>query len=89
MATDVVYIVLRNSIDWSGPPPTFGGIGKTVREALTMACNGPEYVEDWIIEKDREVRAYYDVRAYDMTVTPPAVMDRPDLKRGGGAVHDA
>jgi hypothetical protein len=83
---DVVYIVLRNSIDWSGPPPTFAGIGLSVREALTMACFGPQYIEDWIAEKDLEVRAYFDVRAYDMTTTPPRLMDRPDLKRGGGPV---
>jgi len=86
---DVVYIVLRNSIDWSGPPPTFAGVGGTVREALTMACNGPEFVEDWIQEKDVEVRAYYDVRAYDMTTSPPMQIHRPDLKRGGGPVRDS
>lgn len=86
MSIDVVYIVLRNSIDWSGPPPTFAGVGASVREALSMACGGPEYVEDWINEKNIEVRVYFDVRAYDMTTTPPTLMDRPDLKRGGGPV---
>lgn len=85
---DVVYIVLRNSIDWSGPPPTFAGVGATVRDALTMACDGPQYIERWIQDVAEE-RAYYTVRAYDMTTTPPTPMDRPDLKRGGGAVHDA
>lgn len=89
MASDVVYIVLRNSIDWAGPPPTFAGVGGTVREALTMTCQGPEYIEDWIREKDLEVRAYFIVNAYDMTTTPPTKLDREDLVRGGGPVHNA
>lgn len=87
---DVVYLVFRNSVDWSGPPPTFIGVGKTVREALSMGMpNKQRLVEEWIQEKDLEVRAYYSVRAYDMTVTPPVEMDRPDLQRGGGPVKDA
>ena len=88
MSIDVVYVVLRNGIDWSAPPPTFAGVGKTVREALTMACKGPQAVEDWIVEKDLEIRAYFTVIAYDMTTTPPTKMDRPDLERGGGPVKE-
>jgi hypothetical protein len=95
MAIDVVYISKHLSVDWSGPPPTFGGVGKTVGEALEMAISDrdPErrkrLVQDWIDEKDLEIRAYFAVVAYDMTTTPPTKMDRPDLERGGGPVKDA
>jgi hypothetical protein len=84
---DVVYIVLRNSIDWSGPPPTFAGVGSNVAEALFSAGLDVDTAEKWIEEADREIRAYYSVIAYDMTTTPPTRMDRPDLKRDGGPVR--
>jgi len=87
--TNVVYIVLRNSIDWSGPPPTFAGVGSTAREALEMACSGPEAIENWLRESDVEVRAYYAMRAYDMTTSPPTLIVRPDLERGGGPVIES
>lgn len=90
MIIDIVYVVLRNSADWSGPPPTFAGVGKTVEEALTMAMpDRPNSVQNWIIEKNLEIRAYHSVKAYDMTTTPPTLMDRPDLQHGGGPVRDA
>lgn len=89
MAIDTVYIAMCYSIDWSGPPPTFGGVGKTVREALSMAISNPKLVEEWIQEKDMEVRAYFGVIAYDMTTSPPTRLDRADLQRGGGPVRDA
>lgn len=88
MAIDIFYIVTQNDIDWNDPPPRYAGVGSTVREALTMACRNTSLVEDWIQEKDLEIRAYFTVRAYDMTTSPPSEIDRPDLKRGGGPVRD-
>lgn len=88
MLIDVVYVVMHNRADWS-EPPAFAGVGKTVREALSMAIKGGPLVEAWIQEKDLEVRAYFTVNAYDMTTTPPTLMDRPDLQHGGGPVRDA
>lgn len=81
---DLVYIALKNSIDWSGPPPTFAGVGSTVGEALQMARLKSEDIEAWLEENDLEIRAYYTVRCYDMTTSPPTKLDPPDLRRGGG-----
>lgn len=81
---DIVYIVLRNGIDWSAPPPIFAGIGESVREALTSAKLPPESINAWLDETSIEERAYYSVLAFDMTTSPPTKLDPPDLKRGGG-----
>lgn len=84
MNTDIVFIALRNSIDWSGPPPTFAGVGATITEALTLAKLKPEHIEAWLEETSLEERAYYSVIPYDMTTSPPTKLDPPDLRRGGG-----
>jgi len=84
---DTVYIVLRNSIDWSGPPPTFAGVGGSVREALESAGLKPDHIDSWMRESSLEERAYYTVVAYDMNVSPPKKLERWDLIRGGGPVR--
>lgn len=84
---DAVYIVLKNSIDWSGPPPTFAGVGKNVSDALFSATLSVNDAEAWIKETDLEIRAYFSVIAYDMTTSPPTRQKRPDLERGGGPVR--
>lgn len=84
---DTVYIVLKNSVDWSGPPPTFAGVGKNVADALFSAGLTVDNAEAWIEETDLEIRAYFSVIAYDMTTSPPTRHKRPDLERNGGPVR--
>lgn len=84
MNTSIVFVALRNSVDWSGPPPTFAGVGLTVSEALQSAGLPHEAIEAWLEETSLEERAYFTVRAFDMTTSPPTHLDPPDLKRGGG-----
>jgi hypothetical protein len=62
----IVYVALRNSIDWSGPPPTFASVGRTPREALSRVYGmKDEYIQQWL-DGDREIRAHYSMRVFDL-----------------------
>lgn len=84
----IVYIVNRMSVGWTGSPPVMLGIGKTVEEAFRHGSVSPSTIEEWINERDSEIRAYFSVLAYDMEPSPPVKLDRMDLKRGGGPVKE-
>lgn len=81
--TDIVYLAFKNTVDWIGPPPIFSGIGLTVAETLKFAGLNELDIAFWLNDEDH-IRAYFSVRAFDMTTSPPTQLDPPDLKLGGG-----
>lgn len=78
-STDFVYVVLNDG--------DFCGVGLTVRHALETAMGRTNQVEAWI-QDHANTRTDFSVNVYDMTTTPPTLMDRPDLKHRGGPVHN-
>lgn len=58
---DSVWIVLRNSIDWSGPPPTFRSAHRTEDDAIASLDLTRE---QW--ERDPEIRAYYTIKEVEL-----------------------
>jgi hypothetical protein len=61
----IVFVAFKNSIDWFGPPPTFMGVRRSVKRALTECLGLSDGEAKKWMDGDAELRGYYSVRMFD------------------------